>query len=84
MVATGEPQIAWDRREQRLTDPNVGHADMPGGLLRGFEPGRRQQRLDKLGIEPQIGTPKEFASFLASEMQKWPPLRTIRAISGFD
>jgi tripartite-type tricarboxylate transporter receptor subunit TctC len=30
--------------------------------------------LDKLGIEPQIGTSKEFASFLASEMQKWPPL----------
>ena len=30
--------------------------------------------LGKLGIEPQIGTPKEFASFLASEMQKWPPL----------
>jgi tripartite-type tricarboxylate transporter receptor subunit TctC len=30
--------------------------------------------LNKLGIEPQIGTTKEFASFLASEMQKWPPL----------
>ena len=30
--------------------------------------------LNKLGIEPQIGTPKEFAAFLASEMQKWPPL----------
>ena len=30
--------------------------------------------LNKLGIEPQIGTPKEFVAFLASEMQKWPPL----------
>ena len=36
--------------------------------------------LDKLGIEPQIGTPKEFASFLASEMQKWPPLLTAAGL----
>jgi len=29
MVATGEQQIAWDRREQRSTDPNLGG----GGML---------------------------------------------------
>ena len=30
--------------------------------------------LEKLGFEPKATTPEEFAAFLASEMQKWPPL----------
>jgi tripartite-type tricarboxylate transporter receptor subunit TctC len=30
--------------------------------------------LEKLGFEPKVSTPEEFAAFLASEMQKWPPL----------
>jgi tripartite-type tricarboxylate transporter receptor subunit TctC len=30
--------------------------------------------LAKLGFEPKVTTPQEFAAFLAAEMQKWPPL----------
>ena len=30
--------------------------------------------LTKLGFEPKSATPREFATFLAAEMQKWPPL----------
>jgi tripartite-type tricarboxylate transporter receptor subunit TctC len=29
---------------------------------------------EKLGFESKVVTPQEFAAFLASEMQKWPPL----------
>src|ERR1044071_7933528 len=30
--------------------------------------------LAKLGYESKITTPEEFASFLAAELKKWPPL----------
>ena len=30
--------------------------------------------LGKLGFEPRVTTPQEFAAFLADEMRKWPPL----------
>jgi tripartite-type tricarboxylate transporter receptor subunit TctC len=30
--------------------------------------------LAKLGFEPKLTTPPEFAAFLAAELQKWPPL----------
>jgi tripartite-type tricarboxylate transporter receptor subunit TctC len=29
---------------------------------------------EKLGFEPKATTPEASAAFLASEMQKWPPL----------
>ena len=28
----------------------------------------------KLGFEPQIWSPQEYAAFLADEMQRWPPI----------
>jgi tripartite-type tricarboxylate transporter receptor subunit TctC len=35
-----------------------------------------QATFEKLGWDPKIGSPQEFASFLASEVEKWPPLVT--------
>jgi tripartite-type tricarboxylate transporter receptor subunit TctC len=30
--------------------------------------------LDKLGFNPMTGSPQEFATFLAAQAQKWPPV----------
>jgi tripartite-type tricarboxylate transporter receptor subunit TctC len=30
--------------------------------------------LAKLGFEPAMGTPRDFAAFIATETRKWPPL----------
>jgi len=30
--------------------------------------------LAKLGFEPKVSTPEEFAAFFAAELKKWPPL----------
>jgi tripartite-type tricarboxylate transporter receptor subunit TctC len=33
-----------------------------------------QATFAKLGCAPNIGSPQEFATFLGSEVEKWPPL----------
>jgi len=30
--------------------------------------------MDKLGFEPQIWSPHDYAAFLADEMRRWPPI----------
>ena len=30
--------------------------------------------LNKLGFDPMVTTPEQFAAFIAVELKKWPPL----------
>ena len=79
MVESGYPQVGFNP-DSWLSF--LGPVGMPAAIVEQLNAEINQSlrspelsaALGKLGIEPQIGTPKEFASFLASEMQKWPPL----------
>ena len=79
MVQSGYPQVGFNP-DSWLSF--LGPVGMPAAIVEQLNAEINQSlrspelsaALGKLGIEPQIGTPKEFASFLASEMQKWPPL----------
>jgi tripartite-type tricarboxylate transporter receptor subunit TctC len=79
MAESGYPQVGFDP-DSWLSF--LGPVGMPMTIVEQFNAEINQSlrspelsaALDKLGIEPKTGTPKEFAAFLASEMQKWPPL----------
>ena len=79
MAESGYPQVGFD--------PDVwlgffGPAGMPRAIVDrlNYEINQNVKSpevnavLEKLGFEPKATTPEEFAAFLASEMQKWPPL----------
>jgi tripartite-type tricarboxylate transporter receptor subunit TctC len=38
--------------------------------------------LDKLGFDPMVATPQEFAAFLEAETRKWPPLLAAAGVKG--
>ena len=79
MVESGYPQVGFDP-DSWLSF--LGPVGTPAAIVeqlnaeinRSLISSELSAALDKLGIEPKTGTPKEFGSFLASEMQKWPPL----------
>src|SRR6516164_3283306 len=79
MLESGYPQVGFNP-DSWLSF--LGPVGMPAAIVEQLNAEINQSlrspelsaALGKLGIEPQIGSPKEFASFLASEMQKWPPL----------
>jgi len=79
MIESGLPQVgynpdAWMGFLAPAGTPNVLINTLNTEINESLKSPEVKAALAKLGFEPMIKSPQEFAVFLAAEQQKWPPL----------
>jgi tripartite-type tricarboxylate transporter receptor subunit TctC len=79
IAEAGFPQLAfnpdaWAGILAPAGTPSAIINKLNGAIRESLESSELQASFSKLGYQPKITSPQEFAAFLASEMQKWPPI----------
>jgi tripartite-type tricarboxylate transporter receptor subunit TctC len=79
MIESGYPQVGFD---PDVWQAIVASAGTPGPVINtlnaaineSLNTSEAQATFGRLGFQPMIQTPQEFASFLAAQAQKWPDI----------
>ena len=79
VIEAGFPQIAfnpdaWAAVLAPAGTPQAIVKKLNVAISESLKSSELQASLAKLGYEPKLTSPQEFATFLASEMKKWPPI----------
>jgi tripartite-type tricarboxylate transporter receptor subunit TctC len=87
MAEAGLPQLTFNASDWTgLLAPAGTRADLIGKLNMiindSLKSAETKASLVKLGWEAKIGTPAEFAAFLAADAEKWPPIVKASGLKG--
>src|SRR5262245_40250309 len=87
MAEAGLPQLTFNASDWTgILAPAGTRADLIGRLNVAINDGLKSAEvkagLVKLGWEAQISTPAEFATFLAADSEKWPPIVRASGLKG--
>jgi tripartite-type tricarboxylate transporter receptor subunit TctC len=79
MIESGLPQVGfnpdvWLGMFAPAGTPGAIINQLNGEVNESLKSSELQATLVKLGYEPKMTTPEEFAAFFAAELKKWPPL----------
>ena len=73
--------LAWACSRPRARRANVVNT-LNAAINDSLKSPEMKAALAKLGFEPMPATPQEFATFLAAETKKWPPLLAAAGMKG--